>query len=260
MQAETVEEVKVKEVRDPGKPTEEERERHYKTHVPYRPWCPVCVEAKGIEDPHFKADPSREHDIAEIAMDYKSFGQSTPGEEDKGTAIILKDRDTKTIYGHLVEEKGVGDGWVVKKLVEDVDSLGYTDLMVKTDGEPAIVQVAKELQKLRTHWTLIEHPPAYDPKSNDAAEKAVDMSMGQMRAIKIGLEKRIQMRIETTWAVLTWIAEHACMMLTGIKLAAMGRRHTGESWAKSATKRLWDSVSRYMQNLRGGRIRIESWR
>ena len=223
VEAEVVEEAKVKEVRDPGKPTEEERERHYKTHVPSRPWCPVCIEAKGVEDPHRRADPNREHDIAEIAMDYKSFGQSTPGEEDKGTAIIIKDRDTKTIYGHLVEEKGLGDGWIVKKIEEDVSSLGYTDIMVKTDGEPAIVQVAKELQKVRTHRTLIEHPPAYDPKSNGAAEKAVDMSMGQMRAIKIGLEKRIKVRIETTWAVLTWITEHACMMLNRYQVGRDGK-------------------------------------
>ena len=53
----------MREVRDPGKPTEEEIERHNKTHVPARPWCPVCVEAKGIEDPHCKADPDRVHEV-----------------------------------------------------------------------------------------------------------------------------------------------------------------------------------------------------
>ena len=173
-----MEEATVKEVRDPGKPTEEERERHNKTHLPFRPWCPVCVEAKGTEDPHRRASPDRVHEVPQISMDYKSFRQSTPGEEDKGTAIVFKDRDTKTIYGHLVEEKGVGDGWITKRLVEDIESLGYAEVGIKTDGEPALVQVAKEVQRLRTHKTLLEHPPAYDPKANGAAEKAVDMFMG----------------------------------------------------------------------------------
>ena len=74
VEAEGQEETIVKEVRDPGCPTSEERERHYKTHVPFRPWCPVCVEAKGIEDPHRSAQRGRKHEIPLVAIDYKSFG------------------------------------------------------------------------------------------------------------------------------------------------------------------------------------------
>ena len=40
-------------LRDPGAPTEEEKEEHNATHIPYRVWCPICVESKGKEDPHF---------------------------------------------------------------------------------------------------------------------------------------------------------------------------------------------------------------
>ena len=61
--------------------------------------------------------------------------------------------------------------------------------------------------------TIVEHPPASGPKSNGGAEKAVDMFTRQMRAVKIGLERRISKRIETSWAVPTWMAEHACMMI-----------------------------------------------
>ena len=61
VEAQGQEEAIVKEVRDPGCPTSEERERHHKTHGAFRPWCPVCVEAKGIEDPHHFAQHGREH-------------------------------------------------------------------------------------------------------------------------------------------------------------------------------------------------------
>ena len=232
VEADEPEEAKVREVRDPGCPTVEERERHNKTHVPARPWCPVCVEAKGIEDPHYKAGKDREYEMPLISIDYKSFGQSAPGEGEKGTALIIKDRDTKVIYAHLVEEKGVGDEWIVKRLIDDIESLGYTDVIIKGDGEPAIVQVMKEVQRKRTPKTVIENPPAYDPKSNGAAEKAVDHFMGQMRAIKIGLERRIKRRVETTWPILTWMAEHSCMMLNRYQVGKDGktphRRATGK--------------------------------
>ena len=29
--------------RNPADPLPEEREKHWKTHLPYRSWCPVCV-------------------------------------------------------------------------------------------------------------------------------------------------------------------------------------------------------------------------
>ena len=48
------EEVLINVVKDPGLPTSQERERHNMTHNPYRSWSPVCVEARGKEDPHKK--------------------------------------------------------------------------------------------------------------------------------------------------------------------------------------------------------------
>ena len=36
--------------KDPGTPSPEEVEAHDPTHLPYRSWCPVCVEACGKED------------------------------------------------------------------------------------------------------------------------------------------------------------------------------------------------------------------
>ena len=115
VEAEGQEEAIVKEVRDPGCPTSEERDRHYMTHVPVRPWCPVCVEAKGIEEPYRCAQHGREHGIPLVAIDYKSFGQSGDNEDYKRTALSVKDRDTRTIHGHIVNEIGVGDGKIVSK-------------------------------------------------------------------------------------------------------------------------------------------------
>ena len=37
---------------DPKKPSKEEVEEHWKTHLPYRNWCEVCVRGRGKEDAH----------------------------------------------------------------------------------------------------------------------------------------------------------------------------------------------------------------
>ena len=48
----TCEETPVRTTRNPADTASEERARHDATHLPFRPWCPVCVEARATEDPH----------------------------------------------------------------------------------------------------------------------------------------------------------------------------------------------------------------
>ena len=41
-----------KTLQTPKEPTQEERELHNLTHMPYRAWCPLCVRCKGIGGYH----------------------------------------------------------------------------------------------------------------------------------------------------------------------------------------------------------------
>ena len=43
----------------PVRPPAEEVEKHNMTHTPPRPWCAVCVEAYGKEDPHWRGEGVR---------------------------------------------------------------------------------------------------------------------------------------------------------------------------------------------------------
>ena len=44
-------EAKTNVMRNPGSPTQEELDRHYVTHMPFRSWCPVCVQGKARGKP-----------------------------------------------------------------------------------------------------------------------------------------------------------------------------------------------------------------
>ena len=98
-------------------------------------------------------------------MDYKSFGQSGEDAEagEKTTVLVMRDSDSVSTFVHVVDEKGKGDGWIVKKIIDDIASLGYVEVLIKGDGEPALVQVMENVQQTRMQGTLIENPPAYDP-------------------------------------------------------------------------------------------------
>ena len=45
-------------LRDPGTPTPAEVEKHNATHLPFRSWCPACVEGKARDKPHRQREDS----------------------------------------------------------------------------------------------------------------------------------------------------------------------------------------------------------
>ena len=114
---ETVEEPIIKTVKDPGCPNREEVERHYTTHMPYRSWCPVCVQAKGKENPHFRKKEKKVGDKPLVGLDYKSFGQSLK-EDDKRTTIVMRDQYSVNTNAHVVLCKGASDDYIVDKILE----------------------------------------------------------------------------------------------------------------------------------------------
>ena len=60
---------------NPTRPTEEEVERHNKTHIPYRSWCPHCVRGRAVNDPHRKL-ATRRGKVSVISMDYMYMFES----------------------------------------------------------------------------------------------------------------------------------------------------------------------------------------
>ena len=86
-----------------------------------------------------------------------------------------------------------------------------------------MIQLMEEIKRRRTHGTIIQNPPAYDPQSNGAAEKAVQDYMGQVRAGKIDLEYRLKEKIESQWPIMEWIGEHACVLLDRCQVGHDGK-------------------------------------
>ena len=106
----------------PSTPSQEEIDRHRIDHLPYRDWCPECVEGFGRERAHHA---SRDHDrtIPLISLDYMYLARSgvfareelPQGERDGAIRVIVaKCASTQCLFAHAVPQKGVDpDGFVV---------------------------------------------------------------------------------------------------------------------------------------------------
>ena len=121
----------------PGVPTAAEVAAHKITHLPHRDWCPICVQARSREDKHFRKknkDKEEQLGMPEIGMDYKSVGKG------RAKIIIIRDKLSRTTFAHVVECKGPGDDWAIRQVEEDIRETGRTDIELKGDGEPSLLQ------------------------------------------------------------------------------------------------------------------------
>jgi hypothetical protein len=81
---------------------------------------------------------------------------------------------------HPLPVKGAAHPWIIKKLTEDVQMSGLVQIMIKTDQEPAILDLKRVLIKQLKETagvTIIEAMPEESPvqasQSNAVVERAV---------------------------------------------------------------------------------------
>ena len=167
---------------DPGSPSQQQIDDHEVDHMPYRSWCPARVGGRGIGDQH-KAGP--EGRVPIVSFDYllvtktgvKQQGQLLPGDVVLLKILVVKDSKGKVTSAHVVKCKGVDDnGYAVEKLTRDILWFGYRSVILKSDNEPAIIVLLREV--LRGMRVSVEdeekvpdqaaeaHPAPYESNGN----------------------------------------------------------------------------------------------
>ena len=211
--------------RNPADPTPEERAKHDLTHLPARPWCPVCVEARATEDPHYKqTSEEKKAGLAQICSDYCEIGENEADKTDKQCCIVARDRWTQAMHAALLSCKGTGDETAAIGLRDFIYSTGYTRLELKTDGEPALVEVANTVKEIcKAQEIVVKNPPAHDPKANGVAERAVREFKEQLRATKIALERRVKAKLDPKLPLLHWMVVHSVETINRFLVGADGR-------------------------------------
>ena len=53
----------------PKEPTQQERDEHEATHLPYRSWCKHCVRGRGCREAHKQLQADKSHAVPHVSMD-----------------------------------------------------------------------------------------------------------------------------------------------------------------------------------------------
>ena len=110
-----------------------------------------------------------------------------------------------------------------KSMLDDLEKLGYKEIILKCDGEPALKNVQSEVQRRRGPQTLVENSVPGDSKTNGAAERAVKAVGEQVRVLRAGLQARLGMVVRTSHLMLTWLFQHAAHCLSKYQVGEDGK-------------------------------------
>ena len=199
---------------DPGQPTAAEIEEHRLTHQPYRSWCKSYVMGRGACFLH--RNLKSKSAIPRIGVDYfyitrggvrrrdelehaKDPVGDAAVEQDRHTGdiikcIVIRDWESKNVYAHCIPCKGADeDEYVAQLVADDIAWLGYTKLIIKSDNEPALLALVRQvLNKVMADPQALEQAsqessPEYDSQANGGTEIGVKLVRGLFRTLKLCL-------------------------------------------------------------------------
>ena len=149
---------------DPQLPTKEEVEEHNLTHLPFRNWCPHCVRGAGRSADH--RVHVRDDGLPEVHLDYCFLGTDGKSTE---TVLVVRERPHRMTMSTIVPMKGASLEWTVRRVLAFIKELGPegSDIVLKSDQEPAIVSLVGEVVRRRSAKTFRRPSPNYLPHQRD---------------------------------------------------------------------------------------------
>ena len=154
-------------------PGARERATHIISHIPFQPWCHVCVKARAPNAHHRRGAGDHEQSVPEVHADY-CFLRTPASEHVK--VLVLIDRQSGYIMAHVVTHKGLQDETIAARILSDLNRIGRRGkLVLRSDQEPSVVQVLEEVARIRSRdsETIVEQSPAAESQSNGRIERAI---------------------------------------------------------------------------------------
>lgn len=191
----------------PDPPSEEEIRQHEVTHFPIQPWCVECQMGKGIASPHkskqeiggSKRDPLTQLDF----MFMKKDGSRAENLKNAwATTLCGVDCDTLTPIFTTVPSKKANVKYTAKTIVEFLRRMCHGKVIIRTDGEPSIVDIADRVKTIRkkkySEDTVLEKTPRYSSQSLGVMGATQRHGQGQMRTVRLSVEKKYTAKSDRT--------------------------------------------------------------
>ena len=210
----------------PPQPTAQERLEHELTHLPYRSWCPVCVQAKGRSDNHLKQHNKTPVIQCNITC-YKAIGEQATSSI--FTAIHV---ETGMFMAAQIEDKTQSMQYLSTCLQQFLMECGRThavlnSTVIQSDNEGFLIALLKATATAMGSNIPVRQSPTYTSQAQGSVERFHRTLMGQVRALKLQLENNYDTRLTSKH----WNTQPTCW--TGMQYMQMATSATTDAGTRN---------------------------
>ena len=196
-------------------PTPQEIQEHNITHMPYRSWCPICVQAKGRQANHPKQ--TSRHPIVQVDFTYiTGFGDKFP------TPVLAAiDVQTGMAMAAMITNKHNQFSYAQTCLQALLLECGRTEGILQSDNEEYLIALLKATAKACGNMA-VRFSPAYSSQSNGNVERYHRTLTGQIRTLREQVQQNYNLQIPTDHPLMAWAVRHSAYLINRFLIRADG--------------------------------------
>ncbi|CAE7315403.1 unnamed protein product, partial [Symbiodinium microadriaticum] len=208
----------------PVKPDPQTVMMHELTHIPRADWCEACQAARSREGGHPVVEPKRQVNVISLDFTFNRTGESVPHEEHPMTTqLIAVCHATKYVVCVPLESKSPdGAKHAVEEVVKMASTLGYAELVLRADTEPAMKRLCQLVCLARTRLSLSTEIEEAVPTRRSTRESELKGTLIWCVVWELTLLHTVtantQRAIPSSHPLYSWSFRHAAFLLTRYKV------------------------------------------
>ena len=139
--------------------------------------------------------------------------------EESITCVAVKEDRHQIIMSSV----GAEEGWTIERVSKFIDLLGYREITLKSDTEPAFVAFRNRVDAMCKAEVTTEDAVKGDKESNGLIENARLVLRGIIRTVKCHIESRTQEPLNDGSLVMPWLGSKPDVSCPGVKKVVTGR-------------------------------------
>lgn len=201
----------------PKQPSAMERKLHEVTHLPFRPWCAFCVQAKSRGHYKHKSTPEELAERTHPTVQVDLFAMpNCMG------VLLMVDVWTKYISVEPLRNKNAGVIGAI--LARFLSNLSYFDVVeISYDNEPVLSAGVKMTQVIRANQglpTVLQPGKMYSKARTRLAERSIQIVRAEGKCLVAFLEDKMQMKIPDDHVLRAWAMVHGSWLLNRYHLTS----------------------------------------
>ena len=244
------------------KPNQRQVDEHNVTHLPFAPWCEICIQTRAADHPHRRNRGGADvESMPKVYFDYGFFRSrigaplipflvGVCGRTGMKFSGVVRDRQARLQSTIAMVQKGLQDLGV------------FGEVTLRADGESTLLDILRAVAEQRRTRTIVERGPRDDGKANGRAERAIRSVEEITRTLKADLECRIGTAVDPQGGTFEWMLKHGTDLLNkrqpGVDGATPWQRLHGKTYAGELLRFGTSVLHRLSGQVQGG-VLVDRW-